>query len=150
MLMLVENFKNPGSSSNPVHTSIQTIYDGTQYFTRTLHFNEEGEYQSTELSTKKAYLTNIDKETLQPKSLKFTNLNCSNWIVDTSQVGYSYKATISLIDVTSTDVATVIFNGSDANSGNYSPICITGAGTVTIYSKVNTAIYIPTIVVEVF
>ena len=44
-------------------------------------------------------------------------------------------------------VAEVVYDIADAESGNYAPVCNTFDGGVYIYSKVNTAITIPTILV---
>ena len=44
-------------------------------------------------------------------------------------------------------VAEVIYSVTDAESGNYASVCETYDGGVYIYSKVNTAITIPTILV---
>ena len=80
-------------------------------------------------------------------SIKLSNTTVSDWVSDTTYADYPYKATIAATDVTSSMVAEVIYDVADAESGNYAPVCNTFDGGVYIYSKVNTAITIPTILV---
>lgn len=77
-----------------------------------------------------------------------TNTTVSTWVSDTSQAGYSYHADITHPNITADMPATVIFSPADSISGNYAPVCQTGAGYVRIFSKVNTSITIPTVKVE--
>ena len=85
----------------------------------------------------------------QNKSLSFSNVN-PRWVTDTTYTDYGFKGTITLPGVTSSMYAEVVFSVVDATSGNYAPICETFDGGVYIWSKVNTTITIPSIVVEVF
>ena len=78
----------------------------------------------------------------------FTDVAVSNWVADTTYSGYGYKCEIAISGVLSTDYVEVILGHTEAVSGNYSPICVTGTGIVTIYSKVNTTIIIPTILIN--
>ena len=80
-------------------------------------------------------------------SIKLSNTAVSTWESDTTYADYPYKATVTVTDVTSSMVAEVIYSVADAISGNYAPICETFDGGVYIYSKVNTAITIPTVLV---
>ena len=80
-------------------------------------------------------------------SLKFTNITVNNWVSDTTYADYPYKATIVSPLVSSMMVAEVVYRLADAESGNYASVCETFNGGVYIYSKVNTAITIPTILV---
>ena len=77
----------------------------------------------------------------------FNNVSASSWVADTTYADYGYKCTIALTGVTADDVAEVIFGVTEATSGDYAPICETYAGGVYLYSKVNTAITVPTIMV---
>lgn len=43
--------------------------------------------------------------------------------------------------------ASVCFNMAEAASGNYAPVCETYDGGVYIYSKINTTITVPTIII---
>ncbi len=80
-------------------------------------------------------------------SIKLSNTTVSDWVSDTTYTDYPYKATITATDVKSTMVAEVVYDMADATSGNYASVCNTFDGGVYIYSKVNTAITIPTILV---
>ena len=80
-------------------------------------------------------------------SLKFTNITVNNWVSDTTYANYPYKATITAYDVTPSMVAEVIYSVADAESGNYASVCETFTNGIYIYSKVNTQITIPTILV---
>ena len=82
-----------------------------------------------------------------PKFLTFTNVSASTWVSDSTYTGYGYKCVLTCNGVTSSDYAQVIFNPSEADSGNYAALCLTDTNTVTIYSKVNNSITIPTIMV---
>lgn len=80
-------------------------------------------------------------------NLAFTNVVASSWVSDSTYEGYGYKCVLSLAGVTENSFANVIFAPAQADSGDYANICLTGSGTVTIYSKVNDSITIPQIVV---
>lgn len=60
---------------------------------------------------------------------------------------YSYRAAIANTSVTASMFAMVTFSPTEAMSGNYAPACQTYDGGIYIYSKVNTAITIPTIAI---
>ena len=83
----------------------------------------------------------------QNKNLVFTNVSASSWVSDSTYTDYGYKCELSCSGVTANDFAQVIFAPTEADSGNYATVCQTGSGTVTIYSKVNDTITIPSIVV---
>lgn len=80
-------------------------------------------------------------------SIKLSNTTVNNWESDATYADYPYKATVAATDVTSSMVAEVIYSVADATSGNYAPVCETFDGGVYIYSKVNTTITIPTVLV---
>ncbi|MGN0137070.1 MAG: hypothetical protein ACI381_00445 [Candidatus Methanomethylophilaceae archaeon] len=88
--------------------------------------------------------------TKQDKSLRFTNVSASSWAADTEFSDYGYKCTIPLTGVSSAYYSDVVFSVADALSGNYAPLSRTYDGGVYIWGKVNDAITIPSIVVEVF
>lgn len=83
----------------------------------------------------------------QNKALSFTNKSASSWVSDSTYTDYGYKCELSCSGVTSSMYAMVNFAPTEADSGNYATVCLTGNGTVTIYSKVNDTITIPSIVV---
>lgn len=66
---------------------------------------------------------------------------------DNTYADYPYVGTYSNADINANMYAEVIFSLNDAASGNYAPICETGSEVLRIYSKVNTSITVPTIIV---
>lgn len=71
----------------------------------------------------------------------------TDWVSDNTYDSYPYKAEITTAGVTANDVMLVVFNVVEAMSGNYAPVCLSSANTVTIYAKEVPAssITIPTI-----
>lgn len=80
-------------------------------------------------------------------ALAFTNLSATNWVADNTYNDYYYKCVLTCNGVTSDMYAQVIFGPAQATSGDYASVCSTGTNSVTIYSKVSTAITVPTILV---
>lgn len=71
----------------------------------------------------------------------------SDWVASTEFADFPYEAKIILSDfVNFSSIPQVVFGLTEATSGNYAPICKAGDKGVYIYSKVNTAITLPTIV----
>ena len=104
------------------------------------------------LSQSTVYLNTINNQSIIgtgdiETSLRLSNTTVNNWESDTTYADYPYKATIAATGVKSTMVAEVVYDMADAVSGNYAPVCNTFDGGVYIYSKLNTAITIPTILV---
>ena len=66
---------------------------------------------------------------------------------DNTYADYPYRAEYINSDITSTMYAEVCFSLGDASSGNYAPVCDTHAGGLYVYSKVNTSITIPSIII---
>lgn len=90
--------------------------------------------------------------TKQDAVKKFETQAASSWSADSTYSGFGYRCAIALSGVLSTMYAEVIFAPEEAMSGNYAPVCQTygttsSNGGVYVYSKVNTSISIPTIVV---
>lgn len=92
----------------------------------------------------------------QPKNLCFSNVTvvANAWTdnattPDTGFEDYDYKAIISCSGVTAAMFPTVEYAMAQAEDSDYSRFCVSGAGTVTIYSNKNTAITIPLIKCEV-
>lgn len=82
-----------------------------------------------------------------PAPRTISNTIVSNWIADTTYTDFGYKADISITNLTENDTCEVIFSQTDASSGNYAQVNSSSTGTLTIYSKVNTEITIPTIII---
>lgn len=71
----------------------------------------------------------------------------SDWVASTEFEDFAYEAKIILTDfVNLSSIPQVVFGLTEATSGNYAPICKAGDKGVYIYSKVNTAITLPTVV----
>lgn len=80
-------------------------------------------------------------------SLNDVSVSASDWVSDSTQTGYSYKAFIEIKDVLATNRVFVTFSTADANSGNYCPVATAENGGIYIWSKTNTAITLDSIVV---
>lgn len=87
--------------------------------------------------------------TRQRKTLYFTDITVTEWIIDDTDPNYRYRATIVLEGVTSTMYPEVIFDDADAKTGNFSQNAIPYNGGIHIYSKYNDEVTIPTIKIEV-
>lgn len=74
------------------------------------------------------------------------NITISSWSSNSTYTDFPYRATVSITGVTADMIPEVIFNATDALSGNYAPVSQTYAGGVYIYSKVTTSITVPTII----
>ena len=87
--------------------------------------------------------------TRQATNIYRTNVSASSWEKQSTPTysGYGYRCAIPITDVTADMFAIVVFAPAQVVSGNYAPVCDTYAGGVYVYSKVNTAITIPTIAV---
>ena len=76
-------------------------------------------------------------------TLVFKNVTASTWVSDNTYADFSYKCVLALTGVTEDMFIEVVFAPTEAMSGNYAPVCLSGANSVTIYGKVNTSITIP-------
>ena len=83
----------------------------------------------------------------QDKVLKFTNLTASSWTSDTTYADFPYRCDVATSGVTSSMFAEVVFSLAQASSGDYAPICETKSGAVSVWSKKNVSITIPTILI---
>lgn len=95
-------------------------------------------------------LTEEVEQIVSTMNLIFTNkvVATTDFVADATYTDYGYKAVIICAGVTTSYKGDIIFNVAEATSGIYAPVCLTGAGNVTIYaSEVPSAdITIPTIV----
>lgn len=92
-----------------------------------------------------AYLESDGK----PCTVAWQNMTvaASDWVASTEFEDFAYEAKIALTDfVNFSSIPQVVFGLTEATSGNYAPICKAGDKGVYIYSKVNTAITLPTVV----
>ena len=125
-----------GSGSNYGHVKLSDATNSTSGAT--------GGIAATPAAVKAAYDLANGR---QQKNLYFTNVAASGFVSDSTYPDFAYRCAVALTGVTAAMYAEVILSPSDALSGNYAPICETYSGGVYIYSKVNTAITIPTIAV---
>lgn len=84
----------------------------------------------------------------QDKNLYFTNVAASSWTSSSTYADYTYQCDVACSGVTSSYYAEVVFSVEQVASGNYAPICETMSNVVRIYSKSNTSITIPTIIIS--
>lgn len=80
-------------------------------------------------------------------SAKAVSVAASGWSSNTTMSGFSYRASIAITGCTADHVPVVTFDNAQARSGNYCPVAETYAGGVYIWSKVNTAITVPSVIV---
>ena len=58
----------------------------------------------------------------------------SAWVSDSTYAAYPYAASIACPGVTASHVPEVVFGATEAASGNFAPIALSGSGTVKIYA----------------
>ena len=93
------------------------------------------------------YATKTELATKQNKVLKFENKTASSWVSDTTQPGFSYRSDIACAGVTEEMYPEVVLYTEQATSGEYAPVSETKDGYVSIWSKKNVSVEIPTIIV---
>lgn len=84
----------------------------------------------------------------QDKNIVLYDTLVSNWVADTTYSSYGYKADITITGITVSDIGIISFAQAEVMTGNYCGVCSTSANTLTIYSRVNTSITIPTIIIS--
>ena len=78
-------------------------------------------------------------------SYKIEDTSVSTWVASTKYANFAYKAQINIANLTEDDFVNVVFGVNEAVSGNYAAAIEQYAGYILVFSKVNTAITIPTI-----
>lgn len=58
----------------------------------------------------------------------------SAWVSDSTYAAYPYAASIACHGVTANHVPEVVFGATEAASGNFAPVALSGSGTVKIYA----------------
>ena len=58
----------------------------------------------------------------------------SAWASDSTYAAYPYAASIACSGVTTSHVPEVVFGATEAASGNFAPVALSGSGTVKIYA----------------
>lgn len=89
----------------------------------------------------------LGKALTATQTLSFANLTAADWVEDSTYKDYNYRCDVACAGVTADDFAEVVFDLAESTSGNYAPICETLADVVRIYSKLNTTITIPTVII---
>lgn len=93
------------------------------------------------------YATKTELGGKQDASLKFTDKAASTWVSDTTYAEFPYRCDIACSGVTADMYAEVAFAMEQAASGNYAPVCETKADVVSVWSKADTSITVPVIVI---
>ena len=82
----------------------------------------------------------------QEKNIIYKNVSVSSWAEDSTYTGFGYKATVTLANADETMIPFVTFSVADSVSGNYAPVAQSFTHGIYIYSKVNTTITLPLVV----
>ncbi|OQA47234.1 MAG: hypothetical protein BWY47_01473 [Bacteroidetes bacterium ADurb.Bin302] len=78
-------------------------------------------------------------------SYKLENIEVSTWNDSNTYTDFGYQAQIDIDNLSESDFVNVVFGVNEAVSGNYAPAIEIYSGYILVFSKVNTAITIPTI-----
>lgn len=62
------------------------------------------------------------------------SVTASAWVNDSTYAAYPYAASIACPGVTASHVPEVVFGATEAASGNFAPVALSGSGTVKIYA----------------
>ena len=76
---------------------------------------------------------------------KIEETSVSTWRPSTEYADFAFEAQINIANLTEDDFVNVVFGVNEAVSGNYAAAIEQYAGYILVFSKVNTAITIPTI-----
>ena len=68
------------------------------------------------------------------KIFSSVSVAASAWASDSTYAAYPYAASIACSGVTASHVPEVVFGATEAASGNFAPVALSGSGTVTIYA----------------
>ena len=84
----------------------------------------------------------------QDANIYFTDIQASSWVLEGIYRDFKYRCDIPLEGVTDSMFPEIVFGMEESSSGDYSPVCSTGNGFVTIWSATDKAIVIPTIIIQ--
>ena len=138
------------SSTNPVKSGGVKSYvdNGLSGKQDTLTFDSTPTANSANPVTSGGVKAAIDSAIADAGGVEIhTSISVSSWSSDATYSDYPYRASVAITGVTASDVAEVVFAVEQAVSGDYAPVCATYSGGVYLYSKVNDAITVPTIMV---
>ena len=68
------------------------------------------------------------------KIFSAVSVAASAWVSDSTYAAYPYAASIACPGVTASHVPEVVFGATEAASGNFAPVALSGSGTVKIYA----------------
>ena len=68
------------------------------------------------------------------KIFSVVSVAASAWVSDSTYAAYPYAASIACPGVTASHVPEVVFGATEAASGNFAPVALSGSGTVKIYA----------------
>ena len=68
------------------------------------------------------------------KIFSAVSVAASAWVNDSTYAAYPYAASIACSGVTTSHVPEVVFGATEAASGNFAPVALSGSGTVKIYA----------------
>ena len=68
------------------------------------------------------------------KIFSSVSVAASAWVSDSTYAAYPYAASIACPGVTASHVPEVVFGATEAASGNFAPVALSGSGTVKIYA----------------
>ena len=94
------------------------------------------------------YATKTEFATKQDKNIYYTNVTASEWVEDSTYVDFVYKCDLACEGVTPNDYAEVVFEVAQSTGGDYAPVCETLDNAVRIWSKKDSVIIVPTIIIS--
>lgn len=159
--VLINGNGNSNVNGQVYYNSAVTVQPSTGTLTATKFKGAlEGEATSAASATKatqdadghtisSTYLKKTDAASTYAKAISKSSvsISASGWSSNTTMSGFKYRASIAISGCTADHVPVVTFDNTQAVSGNYCPVAETYAGGVYIWSKVNTAITVPSVIV---
>lgn len=159
--VLINGNGNSNVNGQVYYNSAVTVQPSTGTLTATKFKGAlEGEATSATSATKatqdadgntisSTYLKKTDAASTYAKAISKSSvsISASGWSSNTTMSGFKYRASIAISGCTADHVPVVTFDNTQAVSGNYCPVAETYAGGVYIWSKVNTAITVPSVIV---
>ena len=134
----LSNVDNTSDANKPISNATQTALNSKADKATTLSgYGITDTYTQTEIDTK---LNNT-------RTYKILDTVVSTWTASTTYIKYPYEAVILIENIKESDSVEVIYNNIDAESTNYAPGGELYEGYIKIFSKVNTEITIPTLVI---
>ena len=112
---------------------------GTVKHDDTLNKNSNTDFLHTTQAQQERWTNNF--------TYKIEDTSVSTWVASTKYADFAFQAQINIAYLREVDFVNVVFGVNEANSGNYAAAIEQYNGYILVFSKVNKAITIPTIVV---